>query len=152
MTCWHGKENKCKELIEQRTDAVVHIPQEITFVQLRHRKSKKLRKVSAPLYPGYLFIELNIESWQNLLRLPRIMKILKLGNLPYYIRKEQLDDVVIIENAEELFFGVGDSVLVTSGPFVNLTGIISADNFKVEIELFNRKILTRLPMSILKKI
>jgi transcriptional antiterminator NusG len=152
-----GKEKKIKLQIEnevinlglQAYVSQVLIPIEKVF---QIRKGKKVTK-EKNFYPGYVFVEADLS-------LPEIKHLLcntadVLGflghNDPESLRPTEVMRLLgkvdeLIENEEEVrvAFMIGESIVVTDGPFNSFTGIIEEINqekkkLKVTVKIFGRK-------------
>lgn len=137
--------------IEQNTQASVHVPLEIRTISPRNRKSKHPIEIARPLYAGYVFIELNGEPWQQIVRLPYMTGVLKHGTTPYMISKASVSVDIVVPAEVEDHFPVGSCVKITHGPFMNCVGFVD-EQLRVELLAFNRLVKVKLPKSMLIKI
>jgi transcriptional antiterminator NusG len=152
-----GQENKIKLHIESEVASLglkdyvsqVLIPIEKVF---QIRNGKKITK-EKNFYPGYVFVEADISQGEvkHLLRhTPGVLGFLG-SNSPAPLRPNEIMRLLgkvdeLIENEEEVVssFMVGESIIVTDGPFSSFTGIIEEINhekkkLKVTVKIFGRK-------------
>ena len=104
----------------------------------------KIKINSAPLFPRYLFIEINQMSIQKNFGLIRstigVHKLLKIGENPI-----KIDDDIIYEikkaekereNKIEKFFESGEAVQIKSGPFKGIKAIFECEDSNERAVLF----------------
>jgi transcriptional antiterminator NusG len=152
-----GQERKIKLHIEnavttlgyQESVSQVLIPIEKVF---QIRKGKKVTK-EKNFYPGYVFVEADISQGEvkYLLRhTPGVLGFLGIGE-PEPLRENEVMRLLgkadeLIESEGEMVgtFMVGESIMVTDGPFNSFTGTIEETNhekkkLKVTVKIFGRK-------------
>ena len=152
-----GQERKVKLLLEnavtnlgfQEYVSQILIPIEKVF---QIKKGKKVTK-EKNFYPGYVFVEADISQGEvkHLLRnTPGVMGFLGIGE-PEPLRQNEVMRLLgkvdeLTEREEEMTgsFMVGESIMVTDGPFNSFTGIIEEINqekkkLKVTVKIFGRK-------------
>ncbi len=152
-----GQERKIKLHIENEVASLgfqayvsqVLIPIEKVF---QIRNGKKVTK-EKNFYPGYVFVEADLTQGEvkHLLRhTPGVLGFLGNGD-PEPLRQNEVMRLLgkvdeLIENEEEVVgsFMVGESIIVTDGPFNSFTGIIEEINhekkkLKVTVKIFGRK-------------
>ncbi|MEL6756007.1 MAG: transcription termination/antitermination NusG family protein [Pseudomonadota bacterium] len=121
---------------------------------VRHARSTK--KVIAPLYPGYIFVGMDIvtENWRAVNYVRGSIGLIMSGNRPSELAIEFVDEFIskvgsngVIAFQQEL--QIGDEVQALGGPFHSLTGRIvdmnDRDRVKILLNALNRKITTTLP-------
>ena len=152
-----GQERKIKLHIENEVESLgfqayvsqVLVPIEKVF---QIRNGKKVTK-EKNFFPGYVFVEADLSQGEvkHLLRqTPNVLGFL--GNdEPEPLRQHEVMRLLgkvdeLIENEEEVVgsFMVGESIIVTDGPFNSFTGIIEEINhekkkLKVTVKIFGRK-------------
>ena len=152
-----GKERKIKLHIENEVASLgfqdyvsqVLIPIEKVF---QIKNGKKVTK-EKNYFPGYIFVEADLSQGEvkHLLRhTPGVMGFLGKDN-PEHLREHEVLRLLgkvdeLIENEEEVLgsYMVGESIIVTDGPFNSFTGIIEEINhekkkLKVTVKIFGRK-------------
>lgn len=122
------------------------------------RHARQTKTVLAPLFPGYLFIELDLstQSWRKANWIPGSIGLVKFDNRPTALHRDFVENFVLhlSENGLAQFnqdLKVGDRVQAVGGPFDRLMGEIVAmsdsDRVKVLMEALNRKVEMTLPKS-----
>lgn len=154
-----GKERKVKEYIEveiSRMGLENHISQVLipTEKVYQIRNGKKISK-ERPHFPGYVYIEANLEGEiPHIIRnLPNVIGFLgaeKRGE-PLPLRSDEvkrilgrMDELSDQEEEINIPYIVGESVKVIDGPFNNMIGVIEEVNedkkkLKVSVKIFGRK-------------
>lgn len=130
------------------------------FAYPRYRKSirhaRRTRMVSRPLFPGYMFIRLDLDSdnWRLAHRVPGSIGLVKFANRPSPLPAEfvakfihNLDDDGTIQLNPSL--KLGDRVQAIGGPFDRCMGEVvnMTDNERVKVLMsaLNRKVEMTLP-------
>lgn len=145
-TTYAGFENSVKQDLERRTVSMnmsniiyqVLVPEEI--IEVTDKKGKKKEKVNK-LFPGYVFVEMEVEkemdeaAWFMIRNTPKVTGFLGSsggGTKPVPIPKEEMDGILrslgmITTPKAEL--SVGDKVFFTSNSFyVNYSGEVVSIN------------------------
>jgi transcriptional antiterminator RfaH len=112
----------------------------------RRRHARRTEMVRRPLFPGYLFVHLDLdaERWRSVLGTVGIVTLIGGDRAPTPLADEIVDAIrarvddkglVVIDTAGS--FSKGDAVRVADGPFAELEGIFLdlADNERVQILL-----------------
>lgn len=120
------------------------------------RHARKTKSVLAPLFPGYLFLEidLGVQSWRKANWIPGSIGLVKIDNRPTPLDGDFVDSVIsalghggVIEFQNNL--QVGDRVQAIGGPFDRIIGEVVSlsdkDRVKVLMEALNRKVEMTLP-------
>jgi transcription antitermination factor NusG len=95
-----------------------------------HRWSDRKKRVTLPLFPGYLFFANEIDRWIQILSTPGVNAIIKIGSVPAEIPN---DEIIAIRRMVEStlrvephpFINEGDVVRIKAGPLAGLEGIVS---------------------------
>lgn len=152
-----GQERKIKLHLENAIASrgfQEYVPQILIPIEkvFQVKKGKKVTK-EKNFYPGYLFVEADLEQGEvkYLLRhAPGVMGFLGIGE-PEPLRQNEVMRLLgkadeLVEREEEMIgsFMVGESIVVTDGPFNSFTGIIEEINhekkkLKVTVKIFGRK-------------
>ncbi len=106
---------------------------------------------SRVLYPGYVFIQMELDDrlWHLIRRVPRVTGFLGSGKNPIPLTEEEVEDMMaqLAKSAEKprpkVSFSKGDAVKIIDGPFKNFTGIVEEVNeeknsLKVSVTIFGR--------------
>lgn len=127
----------------------------------RYKKStshaRQRKTVSKPLFPGYLFVELDLSSqnWRLANWTRGSIGLVKLGSHPSPLPSDFVEDFILYSDAphhsRELEFG--DRVTAIGGPFDSCVGEVLelSDNERVKILMsaLNRKVVLTLPRTAL---
>ncbi len=136
--------------------------------EVTDKKGKKKIKTSK-IYPGYIFLEMEVEkeiddtTWFIIRNTPKVTGFLGSsghGTKPVPIPQDEMNRILqkigLLEK-EEFNIHEGDQVEVISGPFIGQTGVVSAVNLEKEqvvvmIELFGRATPNELQFNQVKKL
>lgn len=122
------------------------------------RHARQTKTVLAPLFPGYLFvqIDLTVQNWRKANWIPGSIGLVKFDNRPAALNGAFIDTFITGNREDGLVnfkdnLKVGDRVRAIGGPLDNLVGEVVAmadqDRVKVLMEALNRKIHLTLPRS-----
>lgn len=122
----------------------------------RVRHARKCRDVATPLFPGYLFAQLEelSGSWRQVNWMQGSLGLITVGSRPSALEQSFLNQFLsrVDSNGVVRFnqdFEIGDSVRTIGGPFDRLIGKVLAtseqDRVKILIEALNRKVEMTLP-------
>lgn len=115
---------------------------------VKRKIAGRVQMVTAPLFPHYLFIQLNdTDNWSSIRSTRGVSKIVHFNGIP-----ASLDDHLVESlkrhcarlngQAAEPIYKVGDKVIVTEGCFKELEAIVTATNGEERVilllNLFNR--------------
>ncbi|MGB3478635.1 MAG: UpxY family transcription antiterminator [bacterium] len=153
---WYAAYTRCnhekivKKLLKEK-DVVTFLPQII--VPSRRRDRKIL--IKRPLFPNYLFVELNEahETWMKVFRTPGLVRIC--GNdRPMPIPDEDIESIRIFINSDRNLYPlsclkIGSRVQVISGPLTGAIGILVKESHKkrrlvVSLELMGQSVAATL--------
>jgi transcriptional antiterminator NusG len=174
VNTYSGYENSVKTDLERRRESMnmqdyvlqVLVPEET--VEVTDKKGKKKQKVNK-LFPGYVFVEMNVEgemddhAWFMIRNTPKVTGFLGSsggGTKPVPVPTDEMDRIlsklgmVVKPKAE---FSVGDKIVVTSGPFKDYTfDVAEIDEAKsivvVFADLLGSAVRTELSFDEVKKI
>jgi transcription antitermination factor NusG len=93
------------------------------------RWSDRRQIVTAPLFPGYVFVRIAAEDRLRVLRIPGVARLVGFGGLPTAIPDEQIEPLRRGWNDELLcepyrYLRVGQRVRVIGGPLAGAEGIL----------------------------
>ncbi len=156
-----GQELKVKDNIEKRSKpeemseyiAEVLVPMEKVAEVRNGKKTVSMRK----LHPGYVYIHMALvddehrlieRPWYFIRETPGIIGFVG-GERPVEVAEEEIDAIKVqvaeSEDAErpKVSFGVGETVKINDGPFLNFNGVIEeidADKgkLKITVNVFGR--------------
>jgi transcriptional antiterminator NusG len=151
---YSGYEERVKKNLEQRIkymDSGEEISQVIipTEVEIEVKDGQR-RNVNKKILPGYILVqmELSDQSWNIVRNTPGVTGFVGSGNKPTPLEEGEVNQILKQMEAEaprvRVGFRKGQSVRVTSGPFIDFVGVvdeISLDKGKVKVllSLFGRE-------------
>jgi len=123
------------------------------------RKTVKLVKIrKRRLFPGYIFIEMNMtdQSWNAIRTIPNVINFVSSGGAPIPMKDNEAKVIMRLAGFEasdkatpktakvEFDFSVGEVVKINTGPFADFVGAISEINLekrelKVMVAIFGRE-------------
>ena len=168
-----GHEEKVRQNVMQRakslnmTDCVyqVVVPSEDT---VEHRDGGKQEVVKRKLFPGYVFVQMNLgdnpdepnEAWEVVRNTPGVTGFVGTATRAVPLTSEEEARMlgtlgitgVKVKPKVEVIFNVGDMVQVTAGPFADFTGVVSdldpdKGKVKVLVSIFGRETPVELDFS-----
>jgi transcription termination/antitermination protein NusG len=122
---------------------------------LSRRRDRRLL-VKVPLFPGYLFVRTDLDSYgyREILRAPGIVRVLGLNGSPTPVYPETIESVMAIVDSDQPFYPwpylkAGSLVRVVDGPLAGVVGVILERKEKkrrliVSVELFHRSVAVEL--------
>ncbi|MEI6739343.1 MAG: transcription termination/antitermination NusG family protein [Gemmatimonadaceae bacterium] len=125
-------EARAEKLVASRLEAIGHAAWLPTYTA-RRKWSDRWKEVTLPLFPGYLFAQEGPWSWHELLRVPGVLTLVKVGSVPVLLTSEyiaQLQRAIATPEAQaepvELppDFSAGDEVVVLDGPLAGVRGVV----------------------------
>ena len=139
-----GHEDKVRARLERKAECLnILLPKE----EVIHKRDGKERKKLRPLFPGYIFVQMELqdEYWYSIKSTPGVINFIGCGNKPSPIEDIEIDNILERiekgETKEPVPFEVGNLVQIIDGPFVGITGFVSDINPKKERIKVNVKIL-----------
>jgi transcriptional antiterminator NusG len=115
------------------------------------RRKDRKKKVSYPIFPGYLFInmELNGSSRLKVIKTKGVVRILGNKGIPIAIPENQIEAIQrIVDNNKEIspypYMKTGQMVRVISGPLNGVEGIFISDKGKgkliISVDILQRSV------------
>ena len=139
---YSGYENAVKADLEKRKEIFqVMVPEET--IEVTDKKGKKKQKVTK-LFPGYVFVEMEVEgemdekAWFMIRNTPKVTGFLGSsggGTKPVPVPVDEMNRILISLGMIEksvMNFNVGDSIEIVSGPFEGRTFEIASVNLDAE--------------------
>jgi transcriptional antiterminator RfaH len=142
--------------------AVVHLGRQGFATYLprylkRRRHARRIDTVAAPLFPRYLFVEIDmsVQRWRSIYSTVGVSRLVSNGDCPTPVPDEVISSLKGSENTSGFIqldhrpkFKVGDKVRILEGAFYDCLGIYDgmSDRQRVEIlfDLLGRKVRVRL--------
>ena len=121
--------------------------------RIRSRRVDRRVMLTKPLFPGYLFVNIDAESRQkrDVLKAPGVVKVVGFGDTPTPIPDETIRSVrILVGSAEGMvkphpLVRAGQRVVVVMGPFCGASGVIHIGRGRkprlvVEVEFLGRAV------------
>ena len=121
-------------------------------IRVRRSHARRVEIVKRPLFPQYVFVEMNIKeaNWRSINGTYGVQYLLSNNGFPQSIRGEFVEALMLREESGVLeisqYFNSGDKVKVCGGPFDEQIGnILSADSsgrIRMLMDLMGGKIIS----------
>ena len=131
---YSGYENKVKANIEKTIEnrklqdqiLEVSVPMQ-DVVELKNGKKKTVQK---KMFPGYVLLnmEMNDDTWYVVRNTRGVTGFVGPGSKPVPLSEEEMIYMGLKNEEVEVDFGVGDTIVVTSGAWEGTVGMINAIN------------------------
>lgn len=147
--CKSRSEKKAKELLE-KFGYEVFLP-----LIIEHKKwSDRIKKVSSPMFRGYIFIYTTTESFSNIYQIsPQIVAAVRIGTKYAYLKPKDIDFLKLLEEndlkviVQPKRIKKQSTVTITNGPFAGQEGVcieeLGSNYFIIEVEAINQEIKIR---------
>ncbi len=129
---------------------------------LKVKRGKKVQD-SQKLFPGYVFINANINSdaYSALNAIPKVLGFLGSKNRPEEVSQEKMDSILDSTKGQKtdtsnIMFEVGETLNVTEGPFESFSGVVEEfdsdkKKVKISISIFGRPTSVELELNQVEK-
>jgi len=156
IQCKGGESFRAAEQLENQGYQVFH-----PVLQVQRKRRGKLVWLTEPLFPYYLFIELDqvASNWRPIRSTRGVLKLVTFGDQPAAVpspivetlREHSVED----DDSKEVYFHAGDAVEVTEGAFkgqlAQLTALKGQDRALLLLTLLNRPQQVEVPIAHLQK-
>lgn len=94
----------------------------------------KRQSISEPLFPGYLFVELqtNGQDWSKIRSTRGVRDFVRFGGVPGKVPESVLEQLKVLKTTDATIETnapkTGDTVVITDGPFKDLEGVFKISN------------------------
>ncbi len=125
----------------------------------RRRHARKVEVVSAPLFPRYLFVGIDLaeQRWRSIFSTIGVSRLVCNGDMPTPIAEEVLESLKVREDASGFVrldrrtsFRAGDQVRVLDGAFADCLGLYEgmrdSDRVSILLDLLGRKVRVTVDM------
>lgn len=162
-----GYENVVLRNLRQRIDSLGMNDKIFNVIVPVEKKIKikggKRVEVEEKIYPGYVLVDMIVtdDSWYVVRNTPRVTGFVGAGVNPVPLRKDEVDFLFKKMDAStpkhNIDLGVGETVLITDGPFKDLEGKVNTvdserGKVKVLVSMFGRETPVELDFLQVKKI
>lgn len=156
---YSGYENKVKTDLEHRVKTMykedkifrIMVPVEEQS-EIKDGKEKVTKK---KVFPGYVLVEMIMsdDSWYVVRNTPGVTGFVGAGNKPIPLLESEVENILgqmgMEETKAKVTYEVGETVMVISGPFRDLVGVVSEvypdrGKLKVTVSMFGRETLVEL--------
>lgn len=101
----------------------------LPLYKARHRWKDRIKEVSVPLFPGYLFVREGLKRWLAILTTPGVSSIVSCGGQPAAIPFSEIEGIKQVVGSSlrvepHPFLKSGDWVRVKYGPIAGVEGIL----------------------------
>jgi len=120
----------------------------------RRKWSDRAKDVDLPLFPGYVFCQLDVNHRLPVLLIPGVVRIVGLGKIPMPVDPEEMAAVQAVVSSGLLmqpwpFLKEGQMVTIEEGPLRNVTGILTkindSEQLIVSVTLLQRSLAVAIP-------
>ena len=124
-------ESRAEKQVERRLGALGMTPW-LPLVRERRKWSDRWKEVEVPLFPGYLFAQPAGPDWQQLLRTPGVLTVVKENGKPAMLSDSfvrSLRTAIERDGGGEVVhdfhdYAMGDQVVVQEGALAGFTGVV----------------------------
>jgi len=133
----------------RRQDFTVYLP----YYLKQRRHARRIEKVRAPLFPGYLFVSIDTatQRWLSIDSTFGVTKLVRDGDRPAAVPPHVIDALKHREDADGLIqldrrprFSMGDKIRVVGGAFCDCYGLYEgmsgSERVAILLELLGRKV------------
>lgn len=160
---YSGYENKVKANIEKTIenrklqDQILEVA--VPMQDMLEMKNGAKKQVSKKMFPGYVLIHMymNDDTWYVVRNTRGVTGFVGPGSKPVPLTEEEMKPLGINIPQVVIDFGVGDSVMVTSGVWENTVGVIKNINehkqsVTISVDMFGRETPVELAFTEVKKV
>ena len=134
-----------RNLLQQ--NFIVYLPKRLQTT----RHARRLNTEQVPLFPGYLFVQLDLarDGWRGVATTPAVRQILSSGGKPVPVRHGVVETLIESSDDNGLLYFIAESrtsgaVRLISGPFASELGILErldrADRVSFLLSMMNRQV------------
>jgi transcription antitermination factor NusG len=125
----------------------------LPLYQAIRRWNERAARVSSPLFPGYVFVQIGAQDRHTPLQVRGVVHFVSTGGVPCPIPDEEVEALrIVLLNGKDVgphpYLSPGNSVRIASGPLAGLCGTIqrtkSGSRFIVSVEMIKRSVAIEL--------
>ena len=114
----------------------------LPLIELERKWKDRSKKVPFPLFPSYVFARFHLGDIHRVLKVPGVASVLRPNGYATPVREEEIESVRCLvrgavltgEEPEPIdFFVPGEDVVVISGPFKGMAGVLVEDRGKAVV-------------------
>lgn len=148
--CWYALHIKPRfeKLVTTQLDQKGY-PTLLPTYTSKRKWSDRVKTLSLPLFPGYIFCRFNINARLPIVATPGVMRVLGIGRIPTPVNESEITAIQHIMDScahaePHPYLTAGEMVEIESGPLQGLTGIIvrvkNSDRLVVSVSLLMRSV------------
>lgn len=130
---------------EKKVDRLLTAADITSYVPLIERLmqwSDRSKRVTFPLFPGYVFARFELSSMADIVRTPNLIEVVRVNGQPTPIREHEIESIrSLVHGAQDVgeepaaheYLVTGQEVRVVEGPFKGLHGILTEVRGKTRI-------------------
>jgi len=131
-TCANHEKRVAEQLVGRSVECFLPLYQSV-----RRWKDRRVQ-LQLPLFPGYVFVRLALRDRFQVLQAPGIVKLVGFGGTPAPLREEEINTLRTslgsgVRAEPHPYLMVGHRVLVNSGPFQGMHGILVRKKNRVRV-------------------
>jgi transcription antitermination factor NusG len=135
-TCAQHEKRVAEQLAEREVAHFLPL-----YSSVRRWKDRRVR-LALPLFPGYVFVRMVLQSRMRVLEIPGVVRLVGFGGIPTVLPEEEIE-VLRSSLTDELhaephaFLTVGRRVRIVRGPLAGLEGILQRkkNNFRLVVSV-----------------
>lgn len=124
-----------------------------------HRWSDRLKELTVPLFPNYIFVQIRDSERVNVLRVAGVARFVAFDSRPTVVSDEEIDMIRRLENTPvevEPHLINGDRVQIMQGPFAGLEGVLfkkqGKERFGLRLDGLRQALSLDICVNFLKKV
>jgi transcription antitermination factor NusG len=126
-----------------------------------HQWKDRVKRVSLPLFPCYVFVQSPLAQWLPVLTTPGVLTVVGFGGEPAIIPGTEIEAIRrVIENSVKVephpFLKYGDRVRVTAGPLRGLEGILIRKKnwckLLLSVEMLQRSVAVEVDVAMVQRV
>lgn len=158
MKCWYAVQTRVREEDKaafnlRKQGFAVFLPK----YKKTRRHARKTDVVHRPLFPGYLFVEIDLarEQWYSINGTYGVVRLISAGDEPAVVPSEIIDAIMMrgdesgIIQLQHKALQQGDRIRVIAGPFAEYEGLfdemVDENRVILLLDLLGRKVRTQVP-------
>lgn len=135
----------------------------LPLIEQERQWADRKKRVAFPMFPGYTFARFDLSGFHQILMTPGVVTVIRTNGYPAPLRDEELESVRLLEKAANEtgvvpvpveFVEPGEEVIVISGPFEGMTGVMietrGARRVAVRLSAIQQAMAVELPPAALR--
>lgn len=131
----------------------LHIDSFVPFIRKKHQWHDRVKTLSIPLFPGYVFVLLDFSKRHLVFQVKEIVKFISFGGKPATISSSIIQSLKSVIGIDcdirvENTLTIGTNVRITKGAFTGIEGIVMNRNGKsrliIQLDVLQKSIVVNL--------